>query len=186
LANQGAASFTGVTVNFMNNQASGGAGGRGGNSATGTGGTGGAGAVGGDGGEGAGGIAGNGGLGGSGLGGAISNARSAILTIDPRLGSRKGSRQSRAANTITANQATLGLGGSAGMVGAGQAGQGGAPNGAPGSAVPGTPGLDGRSGAGLGGGLFRSTGDNATIANTNITGNHASTADNDESVLAIV
>jgi hypothetical protein len=40
------------------------------------------------------------------------------------------------------------------------------------------------SGAGLGGGLYRSSGDNATIAHTNITGNIASTADNDISVAA--
>ena len=45
--------------------------------------------------------------------------------------------------------------------------------------VTGTPGIDGAPGVGIGGGLGRVPSSNTTIANTNITGNSASTSDND-------
>ena len=40
-----------------------------------------------------------------------------MLAIDPRLGVKKGSKQSRATSTITANQAIRGLGGLGGSGG---------------------------------------------------------------------
>ena len=51
---------------------------------------------------------GNGGVGSNGLGGGIFNGTTGTLTISPRLGTRKGSRQSNATNTITANHADRG------------------------------------------------------------------------------
>jgi hypothetical protein len=179
LANDGTASFTGVTVNFTSNQASGGAGGLGGAGGFGSGGAGGAGVRGGNGGDGLGGNAGNGGGGGNGLGGAIFNANTAALTIAPRLGAKKGSKQSNASDTITANQAILGAGGRGGLGGGASAGNGGAPNGSAGTASTGTAGLGAVSGVGDGGGLTRFLGGSVTIDSTNITGDNASTAGNE-------
>jgi hypothetical protein len=115
------------------------------------------------------------------VGGGIFNAANASLTIDPRLGAKQGSRQSKATNTITDNQANSGLGGAGGQGGTAFEGTFGRPNGLAGTATQGTAGANGVSGAGIGGGLDRLTGGIAMIANTNITGNSASTADNDVS-----
>jgi hypothetical protein len=122
------------------------------------------------------------------VGGGIFNAANASLTIDPRLAAKKRSQQSKATNTITGNQAKNGLGGAGGQGGDAFEGVGGRsgtgkPNGLVGTATQGTAGANGVSGAGIGGGLDRLTGSDATISNTNITGNNASTADNDVSVL---
>ena len=175
-------SFTGVTVNFTNNQAMAVLAGAAVLGGQGVGGLGGDGVFGGHGGSGIGGPGGRGGNGGFGVGGGIFNAANARLTIDPRLGAKKGSRQSKATNTITDNQANSGLGGAGGQGGDDVAGLGGRPNGLFGTAVPGTAGANGVSGIGIGGGLVYLTGGIAMIANTNITGNRASTADNDVSV----
>jgi hypothetical protein len=179
LDNAGTVSFTGVTVNFTQNQANGGAGGRGGDGGLGVGGAGGRGAVGGHGGPGTGGTGGSAGAGGVGLGGAIFNAGNASLTIDPRLGAKKGSRQSKATNLITANQANRGLGGAGGKGGIGVGGPGGQPNGGIGLSVNGTTGADGAPGTGSGGGLVQSPTKAVVIMNTTITGNTASTENND-------
>jgi hypothetical protein len=113
------------------------------------------------------------------LGGAIFNFANAGLTIDPRLGAKKGSRQSKAMNVITANQANRGLGGVGGKAGTGFGGLGGQPNGVIGPSVNGTTGADGAPGTGSGGGLVQSPTMAVAIKNTTITGNTASTANND-------
>jgi hypothetical protein len=99
----------------------------------------------------------------------------------PRLGARKGSNQSKATNLITMNQANAGKGGTGSAAGVPQAGTGGATNGADGQNLPGTAGHAGVSGTGLGGGS--ASGGSVMIDNTNVTGNSASTADNDVSVI---
>jgi hypothetical protein len=186
LANEGTASLTGVTVNFSGNFAEAGAGGIGGAGGFGGGGTGGNGQLGGNGGDGLGGSDANGGNGGNGLGGAILNGATGTLTIDPRQGARKGSRQSKATNTITSNQAVQGAAGAKGEGSLGQSGDGGTPNGARGSSSAGMPGVDGSPGRGLGGGVLLVEGGNATIKNTTISGNMASTAGNDEEMLGVL
>jgi hypothetical protein len=179
LDNAGTASFIGVTVNFTNNQANGGAGGRGGAGGLGVGGDGGNGVVGGHGGIGDGGTGGSAGAGGGGLGGAIFNSINASLTIDPRLGARKGSRQSKATDVITANQANRGLGGAGGQGGGAFAGLGGQPNGVIGFAIQGITRADAPPGTGQGGGLVQSPTMAVAIKNTRITGNTASTSNDD-------
>src|SRR5262249_62280626 len=113
-------------------------------------------------------------------GGSI-NTASGTLTIQPRLGSHKGSKQSKATDTITGNQANLGPGGAGGPAGGVVAGSGGSPNGSAGAAFPGATGVAGVSGAGVGGGLDLLPGGTAVIDDTAITGNTASTADSDVS-----
>jgi hypothetical protein len=179
LDNNGVVSFVGVTVNITKNRSNGGAGGRGGTGGLAAGGDGGRGVVGGRGGDADGGIGGQGGAGGRGSGGGIFNAKGAILTIDPRLGARKGSRQSKATDTITANQATGRTGGEAGSGGAAFAGLGGNPNGTIGRSNQGIARTGASSGAGLGGGVAIFPGLSVKIDNTNIAGNTASTAAND-------
>jgi hypothetical protein len=93
----------------------------------------------------------------------------ASLKIDPRLGARKGTRQSRATGTITGNRATGGLGAPGGTGGGASRGSAG------------MPGADGVSGTGVGGGLSRFKNGSVTLANTNINGNNASTTGNDVS-----
>ena len=61
------------------------------------------------------------------------------------------------------------------------AGAGGTPNGIPGSAFPGSPGAAGVSGVGVGGGLDLIPGGTVVIDDTTITGNLASTSNNDVS-----
>jgi hypothetical protein len=46
-------------------------------------------------------------------------------------------------------------------------------------AFPGAAGSDGTAGPGTGGGLWLNSGGTATIADTSVTGNHASTSNND-------
>jgi hypothetical protein len=113
------------------------------------------------------------------LAGAIFNTRNAIVTIDPRLGAKKGSPQSRATDLITANAANRGLGGAGGQGGGGFAGLGGQPNGVSGTARPGASGAGGTAGSGLGGGLVQSPTNSVAIKNTRIAGNTASTSNND-------
>ena len=102
---------------------------------------------------------------------------SGTLTIAPRLGTKKGSKQSKATDTITANQANGGPAGLGGAGGGAAGGQGQAPGGTAGQAFPGTPGVAGVAGAGIGGGLELFPGGHVTIDNTNITGNTASTSE---------
>ena len=120
LFNAGAASFTGVTVNLTSNQANSGVGGNGGNGGAANGGGGGnagTGGIGGTGGSATGGNGGGGGEGGIGQGGGIFDATTGTLTIQPRLGVKKGTKQAKATDVITANQAnalSAGLGGAEG------------------------------------------------------------------------
>jgi hypothetical protein len=126
-----------------------------------------------------------GGAGGDGLGGGIFNLDSGVLTIDPRLGARKGSRQSRAANLITANQANAGSGNSGGAAGLAMAGAGGSLGGVAGHATPGVPGTTGTAGTGMGGGLCLVVGGTVLIDNTQNAGNQATTSDPDVFVTKI-
>ena len=118
MSNAGSASLTGVTVNFQSNSATGAGGGHGGAGGFSSGGEGGIGTTGGYRFSGVGGTGGDGGVGNAGLGGAIFNATTGTLTIAPRTGARRGSKQSKSTDTITANQA---IGGPAGLAGAGEA-----------------------------------------------------------------
>jgi hypothetical protein len=102
-----------------------------------------------------------------------------MLTIDPRLGANKGSRQSKTTDTITGNQATGGTGGEGGSGGAAFEGLGGTPNGAIGRSTQGVSRTSAASGAGLGGGLATFPSLLVKIDNTNIAGNTASTGAND-------
>jgi hypothetical protein len=181
LYNAGIASFTGITVNFISNQANGGIGVNGGNSGSGAGGSGGAshnggtGPQGGNSESGAGGLGGDGGLG---MGGGIFNANTGALTIKPRQGAKKGSKQAKATDVITANLANRAHGGVGGLSStASTGGPGGGPNGTTGFGSVGLPGVDGSAGFGQGGGI--ATKGTATIDNTTITGNTASNDDND-------
>jgi hypothetical protein len=58
-------------------------------------------------------------------------------------------------------------------------GVGGAPGGTDGTAAFGITGSPGSSGHGIGGGLYTDTTGTAKVDNTNITGNHASTSNDD-------
>ena len=91
------------------------------------------------------------------------------------------SKQFKATDTISANQADRGSAGAGGTAGGAIGGQGQAPGGPAGQAFPGIAGVAGVEGVGVGGGLDFFPGGDATIDNTNITGNNASTADNDVS-----
>jgi hypothetical protein len=169
-------------VNFTANQISGGGGGNGGSGASGTGGAGGdgtGGGGGGAGGNGAEGTGGNGGNGGLATGGGIGKDYGGIITIKPRLGAKKRSKQSRAMNLITANLANGSAPGSGGMKGDATAGRRGGPGGTAGSILPGSPGVNGAAGAGIGGGLDLGPAGMSVIDNTTITGNHASTSNDD-------
>ena len=164
------------------NEANGGAGGKGRAGEIGIGGRGGDGAHGGAGGAGIGGFAGTGGIGGNGAGGGIWIDGAATISIAPRLGVRKGSKQSRASDTITANQANQGPGGPGGGVAGASVGQGGAPNGSPGvDLFPGQAAVAGVSGVGTGSGVVLLPGSRATIVNARIRGNNASNPGNDVS-----
>ena len=97
-------------MNFTSNQADGGLGGNGGVSGSGAGGTGGPshnGLSGTSGGAGRSGDGGEGGDGGFGMGGGIFNSTSGTLSIDPRQGAKKGSKQAKSIDLITANQAHM-------------------------------------------------------------------------------
>jgi hypothetical protein len=97
----------------------------------------------------------------------------------PRLGAKRGTPQANATDLITNNQAGGGPGGAGGAGGPATAGPGGTPNGVAGSAAPGAAGPAGTGGSGIGGGLNLAAGASATIDDTTITGNLASTSDND-------
>src|SRR5262249_8057856 len=114
-------------------------------------------------------------------GGGIFNTAAGTLTIQPRLGAHKGSKQSKATDTITGNQANRGFGGSGGPAGGVSAGAGGSPGGSAGAAFPGSNGAAGVAGVGIGGGLDLVTRGTAPDRDTTITGNTASTTDNDVS-----
>jgi hypothetical protein len=122
---------------------------------------------------------GNGGDGGNGGGGAINNLASGVLTINPRLGAKKGSKQFKATDVITGNSAHAGPGSAGGSLGVAQAGTGGSPSGAAGTSFPGHFGTAGTAGTGVGGGLDLITGGTVVIDNTTISGNSATTTDND-------
>ena len=172
----------GVTVNFTNNEAGGGIGGSGAHGAVGQGGKGadGTGGVpGGEGGYAQGGDGGNGGSGGSGFGGAIANQPTGTLTIAPRFGAKKGSNQSKAVNLITANQAFSAPEEAVVPRAMPFQAQAAALTAPPARSFPSKPGTPGATGAGIGGGLYLVAGGKAVIDNTNTTGNHASTSDND-------
>jgi len=166
LFNAGTASFTGVTVTFTSNQAASGNGGAGGAAAGGVAQGSATGGDGGDGGEGA-----------SGVGGGIFNATTGTLTLEPRLGAKKGSKQAKATDLITTNQALAGSGGQGGAGGSATAGGGISPFGIHGVATPGQPGATDLFSVGVGGGIANFG--TVHIDNTIITGNHASTNDND-------
>ncbi len=98
------------------------------------------------------------------------DATPGTLTINPRLGAKKGSKQAKATDFITGNIAASASGGQAGA-------GGGATAAGNGTATPGQPGATGLFGVGIGGGV--ATFGTAKADNTTITGNHASTNDND-------
>src|SRR5262249_1166900 len=106
---------------------------------------------------------------------------SGTLTLAPRLGARRGSRQSAATNTITTGQANRGLGGPGGAAGGAIGGPGQAPGGTDGQAFPRGPGAAGGAGMGRGGGIHLVPGGKVTIDDTRVTGNNASTGNNDVS-----
>jgi hypothetical protein len=117
LFDDGAASFTGVTVNFTNNEARGGAagnGGNGGNHAFGHNGGSAENGPGGNGGNATGGNGGNAGSRGTAGGGGITVAGQGTLSLEPELGAKKGSKQARAKDLITGNSASLGAAGTVG------------------------------------------------------------------------
>ena len=140
LANMGSASFTGLTVNFTSNRVFSGNGGNGGTGGNASGGFGSGGGTGGTGGWAYGGAGGDGGFSSSGIGGGIYDGTSGPLVINPRLGAKKHTSQSKATDLITSNQALLGQGGTPGTGGSATAGQGGGPGGATGNAVAGNNG----------------------------------------------
>ena len=115
---------------------------------------------------------GNGGEGGIGQGGGISNTYHELgpLTIDPELGATKGSKQALATDEITGNEAQLGEAGTPGKAGLALAASAG-------QATQGSPGTVDTFTVGIGGGI--ATWGTAKIDNTAITGNFASTNDND-------
>jgi hypothetical protein len=179
LDNFGKAMFTGITVQFLNNQANGSEGGRGGDGGTGSGGQGGIGVDGGNGFTGAGGDGGKGQFGDGGIGGAIDNEFFALLVIAPRENTSKGSRQSHAVDSITGNEVNGAPGGAGGAGGRGIGGPGMSPGGFAGQSIPGKAGAAGAADSGSGGGLILDPQGTAIIDNTNITGNTAAGSEND-------
>ncbi len=180
LFNAGTASFTGVTVDVSSNQAVSGTGGTGGSATGGV--SAGSGIVGitTTGGSATGGNGGDSGVGASGLGGGFFNATKATLTLKPRLGAAKGSRQAKATDVITTNKALAATGGQPGAGGSATGGLGtgsAGVNGVTGVATPGQPGaseLFSRRAPGDAGIVNLGT---AAVDNTTISGNQASTSD---------
>ncbi len=170
LFNAGSASFTDDTVNFTTNQATGAIGGNGGNGGEASGETGGTGLPAGSNGNATGGNGGNAGDGGTGLGGGLFDATTGTLVINPRLGVKKNSKQNNATDIITGNKANAGGAGSPGAGGLAQVASGA-------TATNGTAGTAASAGVGVGGGIVIVG--TATIDNTTITGNTATTNDND-------
>jgi hypothetical protein len=83
------------------------------------------------------------------------------------------------ADVITGNSAAAGIGGAEGSLGVAQAGTGGSPSGVSGGSFLGHFGTAGTPGTGVGGGLDLVTGGTVVIDNTTISGNSATTTDND-------
>jgi hypothetical protein len=104
--------------------------------------------------------------------------------LDPRAVVKKGSKQSNATNLISGNQASRGQSGQ-GSAGGGATGGHGAAGHPDGTAQSGTAGSAGRAGVGIGGGLVRFAGDSASLTNTSIAGNRASTSDNDVAMTSL-
>ena len=103
------------------------------------------------------------------------------LILNPRLGAKKGSKQSKATDSITGNQAFAASGGAtAGAAGTAIAGLGGTTNGSAGTATPGHNGSVFEIDEAIGGGLAVA-GDavGATVDFTSITLNRADTNFND-------
>ncbi len=140
----GTASFTGVTVDFTQNQAAGGAAGSGGVGGSAQGGNGGNGGNcgcshaglggppadhmfgrGGNGGNGTGGNGGNSGVSGGGSGGGIIVDAAGVLTLKPSLGAPSGSNEANATDVIASNSANAGGIGGLGFGGAATGGAGG-------------------------------------------------------------
>ena len=96
-------------------------------------------------------------------------------------GRKKGSKQAKATDTITDNQANSGTGGAGGSPGARPPDPAATPSGYAGSAFPGSPGTAGVSGVGRRRRAGPHPRRHRAIDNTTITGNHASTNDNDVS-----
>ncbi len=165
-------------MNFTSNEVGANVGGDGGDGGAGFGGQGGNGASGNNGGNGNAGNGGAGGSSGAGFGGGAENSNGGSLTIEPRLGAKKRSKQSKATDSITANQARTTLGATGGAAGAPQAGAGGSPNGAAGVTQAGNAGATAAPSTGIGGGLELFAGGTAIIDNTTITGNTAATTGN--------
>ena len=112
------------------------------------------------------------------MGGGIFNATTGTLTLKPRLGAKKGSKQAKATDVITANQALAGVGRAGGHRGRRHAPAAAEPP--AGSTAPPTAGQPGATdlfSVGVGGGI--ATFGTANVDNTTISGNHASTNDND-------
>ena len=89
----------------------------------------------------------------------------------------KSSKQSKATDLITSNQAALALGGEPGTGGSATAGLGGSPSGANGNSFPGKNGSAHPLSIGAGGGIYAIA--TATIDFTTITGNFAASAYSD-------
>ena len=185
---QGLVSITGVTVNFINNQVRAGAGGNGDKARAATGGAGGDGATGGRGGNSRAGDGGNGGNSGSSEGGGIMVDSLGTLFLNPRLAAKRGSKQSKASNSIAGNQALAAKSGTAGTAGTATAGKGGATNGAAGTATPGHNGLVNSLDLAIGGGLaVAGDAGGATVDFTSInSGNHAGADTNFNDVVGTV
>jgi hypothetical protein len=179
LFNAGTASFTGMTVNFTEDQATSGSGGNGANGGDATGGNGGDASTGPGirGGDASSGIAGIGGAGGSGQGGGINNVATGRLTIDPSQGVRKNSSQAKAIGVITANSANAASAGPTGNSGRASGGLGGKPAGNTGKATEPTASAVVPPSVGIGGGVSNSG--TATIVNTPISRNNAATSGSD-------
>ena len=110
-------------------------------------------------------------------GGGIFNAITATLTIKPRHGAKKGSKQAKATDVITANLAPSRLGRAGGAGGSATGGLGKRPGGNGTRATPGQPGATEIFSVGIGGGI--ATFGTAIRRQYDITGNQASTTDPD-------
>jgi hypothetical protein len=102
-----------------------------------------------------------------------------VLLVAPRQGAAAGSPQSRATSVFSSNLASGGLAGPGGAPGVATPGQGGTPNGPIGFARRGTAGTPGAPGLGIGGGLALSSAGSATLKDTSIALNQASSGDPD-------
>ena len=133
---------------------------------------------GGNGGNAVGGNGGNGGEGAIGEGGGIFDASTGTLTINPRTGRQEGFSPGQGHQRDHGQPGLRsGSAGTPGSAGTATVGFGGTPRGASGHLTGGTSGTVDPLSVGVGGGIAIIGA--ATIDNTTITGNHASTNDND-------